>query len=217
MEKDRLAAFTDGVVAVIITIMVLDLKAPHEDGLAALSGLVPLFLGYVLSFTYVAIYWNNHHHLFGLVRAGRRGDPLGQPAFSILVVADPLRDRDGSAIITTLRFPRPSTAWRCLMPAVAWLVLQRCIIRSQGAGSVLARGPRARRQRQGFGRPFMVRASSWRSCYPPLADAIYALVALLWLVPDRRYEAAMQARRRRAHPKVTECCSKGADPACDRA
>ena len=67
MERERLTAFTDGVIAVIITIMVLDLKAPHSVTLGALAGLAPAFLGYVLSFLYVAIYWNNHHHFFQLV------------------------------------------------------------------------------------------------------------------------------------------------------
>ena len=66
MEKDRLVAFSDGVIAVIITIMVLELKAPHGDSLGALAAVAPVFLSYVLSFVYVAIYWNNHHHLFTL-------------------------------------------------------------------------------------------------------------------------------------------------------
>jgi uncharacterized membrane protein len=68
MEKDRLLAFTDGVIGVIITIMVLELKAPHEASLGALAEAAPIFLSYVLSFIYVAIYWTNHHHLFHLVR-----------------------------------------------------------------------------------------------------------------------------------------------------
>ena len=68
MEKDRLLAFSDGVIAVIITIMVLELKAPHDDSLASLAQATPVFLSYVLSFVYVAIYWNNHHHFFHLVR-----------------------------------------------------------------------------------------------------------------------------------------------------
>ena len=68
MEKDRLLAFTDGVIAIIITIMVLELKVPHDASLRALAAMTPTFLSYVLSFVYVAIYWNNHHHFFHLVR-----------------------------------------------------------------------------------------------------------------------------------------------------
>src|SRR4051794_31484580 len=68
MERDRLAAFSDGVIAIIITVMVLELKAPHDTDLSALKGAIPAVLTYVLSFVYVAIYWNNHHHLFHLVR-----------------------------------------------------------------------------------------------------------------------------------------------------
>jgi uncharacterized membrane protein len=68
MEKGRLAAFSDGVIAIIITIMVLELKVPHADNLAALRPLIPVFLSYILSFIYLGIYWNNHHHLFQIVQ-----------------------------------------------------------------------------------------------------------------------------------------------------
>ena len=196
MEKDRLAAFTDGVVAVIITIMVLDLKAPHEDGFAALAGLLPVFLGYVLSFTYVAIYWNNHHHLFGLVERVDAAILWANLHFLFWLSLIPFAtgwvgDHHDASVPTAVY------GVALLMPALAWLVLQRCIIRRQGEGSSRARA---------LGRDGTGQGSS--VCYgsgillafvvPVVADAIYALVALLWLVPDRRYEAAMRGPEKRA-------------------
>lgn len=190
MEKDRLAAFTDGVVAVIITIMVLDLKAPHEDGFAALAGLLPVFLGYVLSFTYVAIYWNNHHHLFGLVERVDAAILWANLHFLFWLSLIPFAtgwvgDHHDASVPTALY------GVALLMPALAWLVLQRCIIRSQGAGSILARAlgrdVKGKVSAVGYGSGILL-----AFMLPVIADAIYALVALLWLVPDRRYEAAMK-------------------------
>ena len=89
MEKDRLVAFSDGVIAVIITIMVLDLKAPHDANLSSLKQVAPVFLSYVLSFVYVAIYWNNHHHFFHLVHR-QWHDLMGKPAPLVLAFAHPL-------------------------------------------------------------------------------------------------------------------------------
>ena len=188
MEKDRLAAFTDGVVAVIITIMVLDLKAPHENDFSALAGLVPMFLGYVLSFTYIAIYWNNHHHLFGLVERVDGSILWANLHFLFWLSLIPFAtgwvgDTHATAVPTAvygIALP---------MPALARLVLQRCIVRSQGAGSLLAGA---------FGRDVKGKVSAGlygsgillAFVLPAIADATYALVALLWLVPDRRYEAA---------------------------
>ena len=97
MTKGRMEAFSDGVIAIIITIMVLELKVPHGADLAALRPLVPVFLSYVLSFVYLGIYWNNHHHLLHAARPRRRPDPLGQPAPAVLALAVPVRDRTGWA------------------------------------------------------------------------------------------------------------------------
>ncbi len=191
MEKDRLAAFTDGVVAVIITIMVLDLKAPHDDGFSALAGLLPVFLGYLLSFTYVAIYWNNHHHLFGLVERVN-GTILWANLhvlfwLSLIPFATGWVGDHHDAGVPTAVY-----GVALLMPSLAWLVLQRCIIRSQGAGSVLARA--LGRDIKGKVSAVLYGAGILLAFLAPLiADAIYALVALLWLVPDRRYEAALQS------------------------
>ena len=92
MGKGRLEAFSDGVFAIIITIMVLELRAPHEADLAALRPLLPVFLSYVLSFVYLGIYWNNHHHMLHVHQPGDGGDSVGQPAPVVLAVAGPVRD-----------------------------------------------------------------------------------------------------------------------------
>ena len=94
MGKDRLEAFSDGVIAIIITIMVLELKVPHGADLAALRPLLRrCFLSYVLSFVYLGIYWNNHHHMLHTVGAGQRPDPVGEPAPAVLAVAGAVRHR----------------------------------------------------------------------------------------------------------------------------
>ena len=90
MEKGRLTAFSDGVIAIIITIMVLELKVPHEDNLAALRPLIPVFLSYILSFVYLGIYWNNHHHLFQVVQHINGRVLWCSSAFVILAVTDSL-------------------------------------------------------------------------------------------------------------------------------
>ena len=93
MHKGRLEAFSDGVIAIIITIMVLELKVPHSAELAALLELAPVFFSYVLSFVYLGIYWNNHHHLWQAGKHVNGGNPLGEYAPALLVIADPIRDR----------------------------------------------------------------------------------------------------------------------------
>ena len=93
MNTTRLEAFSDGVIAIIITIMVLELKVPHGENLAALAPVVPVFLSYVLSFVYVGIYWNNHHHMLHAMQGGERRDPLGEPAPAVLAFIVSVRDR----------------------------------------------------------------------------------------------------------------------------
>ena len=191
MEKDRLAAFTDGVVAVIITIMVLELKPPHASDLGALAERVPVFLSYVLSFAYVAIYWNNHHHLFSLVD---RVDGAVLWAnlhmlfwLSLIPFATSWVGEDHQAALPTALY-----GLSLLMPALAWLALQRTIVRSQGPGSRLARalGTDVKGKLSGA---LYVAGILLAFVRPVLSDAIYAAVALLWFVPDRRYAA--EARR----------------------
>jgi uncharacterized membrane protein len=193
VEKDRLTAFSDGVIAVIITIMVLELKAPHDASFTALSEDAPTFLGYVLSFVYVAIYWNNHHHLFYLVRRVDGGVLWGNLHMlfwlSLIPFATSWLGEHPAASAPTAIY-----GLSLLTPAIAWYIMQATVVRAQGGGgSELA---------QALG-------SDWKGKFSPmlylagvacafidtrLADAIYAGVALMWLVPDRRIEKVIGRR-----------------------
>ena len=189
MDKDRLAAFSDGVIAVIITIMVLELKAPQGAGLAALAGLLPTFLSYVLSFVYVAIYWNNHHHFFQMVPRVTGAILWANLHLLFWLSLVPFATAWLGANPVSL-VPTAVYGVALLMPALAWTIMQAVIIRSQGHGSALARA---------VGRDAKGRLSlALYACgialafvRPYLADTTYALVALLWLVPDRRIEAKL--------------------------
>ena len=137
MGRDRLAAFSDGVIAIIITIMVLELKAPHGSDWAALAGLVPAFLSYVLSFVYLAIYWNNHHHLLHTVKRVN-GMILWANIFllfwlSLLPLASAWIGENQFATLPTAVY-----GVALLMPAISYYLLQRSIIRTQGVNSTLA-------------------------------------------------------------------------------
>ena len=136
MGKGRLEAFSDGVIAVIITIMVLELRAPHSVDLPALLEDAPAFLAYVLSFIYVAIYWNNHHHLLHTVE---RVDGLILWANSDLLFWLSLIPVATAWMGQNLAEPLPTAVYGVvlLLPALAYYLLQRAIIHSQGADSVL--------------------------------------------------------------------------------
>jgi TMEM175 potassium channel family protein len=193
MEKDRLVAFSDGVIAVIITIMVLELKAPHDASLGALREAAPVFLGYVLSFIYVAIYWNNHHHLLTLVeRIG--GAELWANLhllfwLSLIPFATSWLGEHPSS-------PVPNAAYgvALLMPALAWQVLQAVLVHGQGgSGSALAQA--LGRDAKGKVSPGLYLAGILLAFVDTrLSDAIYVLVALMWLIPDRRIERVVQRR-----------------------
>jgi uncharacterized membrane protein len=190
MGKDRLAAFSDGVIAIIITIMVLELKVPHGADWAALSGVAPNFVSYVLSFVYIAIYWNNHHHLLHTVT---RVDGLILWANSHLLFWLSLVPAATAWLGDNFLAPVPAAIYgsTLLMPGFAYYLLQKAIIHRQGAHSVLATalGNDIKGKLSlglyaaGIGVAFV---SPW------LAIAAYSLVALIWLVPDRRIEKALR-------------------------
>ncbi len=191
MGKERLAAFSDGVIAVIITIMVLELKAPHDASLGALRGSAPTFLSYVLSFVYIAIYWNNHHHLFAPV--GRVNGGLLWANMHLLFWLSLIPFATSwLAGHPEMAVPTAVYGLSLLMPAVAWYVLQASITRMQGKARL---------------RLADARRSDWKGRLSPalylagialafvntwLADALYVFVALMWLVPDRRIENALR-------------------------
>jgi uncharacterized membrane protein len=148
VEKERLLAFTDGVIAVIITIMVLEMKVSQDASLGALASVIPVFLSYVLSFVYVAIYWNNHHHFFHLVRHVN-GVMLWANLnllfwLSLIPFVTGWMGENHFAPVPTALY-----GVALLMPALAWYGLQLVIIRTQGNDSPLARD-RPRPQGQGF-------------------------------------------------------------------
>ena len=189
MGRDRLAAFSDGVIAIIITIMVLDLKAPHGGDWAALTELVPNFLSYVLSFVYVAIYWNNHHHLLHTVT---RVDGLTLWANSHLLFWLSLVPVTTAWMGEHYLAPAPTALYgvSLLLPAIAYYLLQKAITRRHGADSTLAHA--LGRDIKGKISPFLyIGAIALVFVSPWLSMALYTLVAVLWLVPDRRIERAL--------------------------
>jgi uncharacterized membrane protein len=186
MGKDRLAAFSDGVIAIIITIMVLELHVPHGSDASALAAIAPSFLTYVLSFIYVGIYWNNHHHLLHTVT---RVDGLILWAnlhllfwLSIIPVATAWMGQN-------LPAPLPTAIYgvALLMPGIAYVLLQWAIVHRQGKQSVLAEA--LGRDFKGKMSPVLYGAGIVLAFVNPwISIALYVLVAIMWLVPDRRIE-----------------------------
>jgi uncharacterized membrane protein len=187
MNTDRLAAFSDGVIAILITIMVLELKVPHGIDFAALSGLVPIFLVYVLSFVILGIYWNNHHHMFYLTDRITGGILWANLHLlfwlSLMPFVTGWMGENHFAPIPTALYGAV-----LLMSGVAYYILEQTIIRSQGAKSKL---------KAAVGNDFKGEISvvlyaiaiPLAFVHQLLADAIYVSVALMWLIPDRRIEA----------------------------
>jgi uncharacterized membrane protein len=194
MGKNRLEAFSDGVIAIIITIMVLELKVPRGESMEALAPLIPVFLSYVLSFVYVGIYWNNHHHMLHTSHQ----------------VTGPMLWANLHLLFWLSLFPF-ATGWMgenhfaaapsalygvvLLMAAVAYWILQQLIIASQGPDSLLKKAV----------------GSDWKGKISPLiyliaiptafwsqwiSQGLYVLVALVWLVPDRRIENVLTGKEK---------------------
>jgi uncharacterized membrane protein len=186
MGKSRLEAFSDGVVAIIITIMVLELKVPHDAGFAALLPLLPVFLSYVLSFIYVGIYWNNHHHMLHMtqhVSGGILWANLHLLFWLSLIpfVTGWMGENHFAAAPTALY------GFILLMAALAYWLLERSIVRMQGADSPLAAA--LGRDVKGKLSPLLyILAIGSAFIAPRIAHALYVLVALMWLIPDRRIE-----------------------------
>ncbi|WP_020574253.1 TMEM175 family protein [Actinopolymorpha alba] len=194
MPTSRLEAFSDGVLAIIITIMVLELKVPEHADLAALRQTTgTALLTYLLSFVYIGIYWNNHHHMFQLVEKVSGGVLWANLHLLFWLSLFPLTTAwmDDTSYART---PVVVYGVNLLAAGLAWFLLQTTIIRAEGAASVL---------RQALGGDWKGKlspggyllgiASAWLSV--PLAMAFYVVVALAWLIPDRRFERAMRAIR----------------------
>ena len=187
MGKDRLEAFSDGVIAIIITIMVLELKVPHGADLAALRPLLPVLLSYVLSFLYVGIYWNNHHHLLHTVKKVRGGVMWANLHLLFWLSLFPFT----TAWMGENHFQALPTALYggvLFMAAVAYRLLQQCIIAVHGQDSTLALAIGS--DLKGKLSPLLYLTAIGTSFFSPwMASGIYVLVALMWLVPDRRIES----------------------------
>jgi uncharacterized membrane protein len=195
MGKQRLEAFSDGVIAIIITIMVLELKVPHGASLDALLPLAPVFCSYVLSFVYVGIYWNNHHHMLHVTSKVSGGVLWANLHLLFWLSLFPLAtawmgENHDSA------WPSAVYGFVLLMAAVAYLLLERAIIATDGPASTLRTAVGA--DWKGKLSPLAYIAGIASSFFMPwLAQAFYVLVALVWLVPDRRIERTVAAHERR--------------------
>jgi TMEM175 potassium channel family protein len=196
MKPERLNAFSDGVIAIIITIMVLELKIPHGADLSDLIPLIPIFFSYVLSFVYVAIYWNNHHHM---MHASARVDGSILWAnmnllfwLSLIPFATGWMGENNFG-----RIPTATYGLALLMPAMAYFLLQRAIIRHHGSDSVLAHA--IGRDFKGKASPILYAIGIVTALFAPwIAGGIYVLVALMWVIPDQRIERAILKRERAA-------------------
>lgn len=186
MEKDRLLAFSDGVIAIIITIMVLELRPPHEPTLEALRELGPTFMSYVLSFVYIAIYWNNHHHMLYAAKSVNGAILWANMVLLFCLSLVPfttawLGDTEGAMIPTAIY------GASLILPAISYFILQTLIVRADGPDSPLARAI----------------GGDWKGKLSPLLYALgivvafvqpmmswllYVAVAVIWLVPDKRIE-----------------------------
>jgi len=195
MGKGRLEAFSDGVIAIIITIMVLEMKVPHGTDLAALRPLVPVFLSYVLSFVYLGIYWNNHHHMLQVtqrVDGGVLWANLHLLFWLSLVpfVTGWMGENHFAALPTALY------GVVLLMAAIAYYILQLRIITCNGRESVLAKVVGA--DYKGKLSPVLyMLAIPAAFVHEWIAYTLYALVALVWLIPDPRIERAVTPRVKR--------------------
>ena len=192
MKANRLEAFSDGVLAIIITIMVLELKVPHAVELAALKPVLPVLSSYVLSFIYLGIYWNNHHHLFQATEEVSGGILWANLYLlfwlSLFPFTTAWMGENHLAAIPTAIY-----GFVLLMAAIAYYVLERAIIAKQGRESILAVA--IGKDWKGKLSPVLyfaaiplAFASSW------IASGVYVFVALLWLIPDRRIERVLEKR-----------------------
>jgi len=190
MGKSRLEAFSDGVIAIIITIMVLEMKVPHGESLDQLAPLLPVFLSYVLSFLYVGIYWNNHHHMLHAAKHVSGGVLWANLHLLFWLSLFPF----ATGWMGEKHFAAaPSALYGVVLlcAAIAYWILQQTIIGAHGPDSML---------KEAIG-------SDWKGKLSPLiyivgvlstlwipwvAQALYVLAALLWLVPDRRIEKRLQ-------------------------
>ena len=186
MNKNRLEAFSDGVLAIIITIMVLEIRVPHGSDFSALKPLIPIVVSYILSFIYLAIYWNNHHHMMHTVKYVT-GDILWANMHLLFWLS--LVPFATSWIGENHFAPVPMALYGVvmLMAAIAYYILQFRILKSHGPQSLLARA--IGKDIKGKISPVLYLVAILSAYYNSwISGGIYVLVALIWLVPDKRIE-----------------------------
>ncbi len=190
MNKGRLEAFSDGVLAIIITIMVLEIKVPNGHEFKDWTPLIPEILSYILSFTYIGIYWNNHHHMMHTVKNISGGILWANLHLLFWLSLTPVV----TGWIGETSFAQNSMAlygFILLMDAIAFYILQIQIIRSQGSDSILAKA--IGKDLKGKISPILYVIGiifSWISIW--ISGAIFILVALIWLIPDKRIEKVIK-------------------------
>ncbi|HMT28716.1 MAG TPA: TMEM175 family protein [Bacteroidia bacterium] len=186
MNKTRLEAFSDGVMAIIITIMVLEIKVPHGDNFEALKPLLPKIISYVLSFIYLGIYWNNHHHMLHTIKHVSGGMLWANLHLLFWLSLVPFVTAwMGENHFTMM--PVALYGFIMLMSAIAYFILQTVIISNEGKGSVLAKA---------VGKDIKGKLSPVLYCiaiaasffYPLFSGFLYFAVAIMWLIPDQRIE-----------------------------
>ncbi len=193
MGKSRLEAFSDGVMAIIITIMVLELRVPHGESLDTLRGLLPVFLNYVLSFVYVGIYWNNHHHLLHTVTRISGGVLWANLHLLFWLSLFPfVTSWMGENHLASL--PTALYGTVLFMAGAAYTILERTIIATDGKSSLLARA--LGRDIKGILSLVLNLAGIVTAFFVPWgAQIFYVSVALMWLIPDRRIEHTLSSER----------------------
>ena len=192
MKTNRLEAFSDGVLAIVITIMVLELKVPHEPSIEALGPLLPVFLSYAMSFVYLAIYWNNHHHMLQVTERASGGILWANMHLlfwlSLVPFVTGWMGENSFAPVTTAVY-----GVVLLFAAIAYYILQTVIVRHQGEGSPLK--SMIGKDVKGKGSVVLyIVAIPLAFLTQWAAVGIYVAVALVWLVPDRRIESALTGR-----------------------
>jgi uncharacterized membrane protein len=189
MPKARLEAFSDGVLAIIITIMVLELKVPHGEDLSVLQPLLPVFFSYVLSFVYIGIYWNNHHHMLHTVKHVSGGVLWANLHLLFWLSLFPfVTGWMGENHFAPL--PTGLYGGVLMMAGVAYWILSGAIIREQGEQSLLAKAI-GKDLKGKLSVVFYAAAIPLAFYNQWMAQAIFVLVALMWLVPDRRIERVL--------------------------
>jgi uncharacterized membrane protein len=197
-EPGRVEAFSDGVVAVIITIMVLEFKPPHGTSLESLRAILPTFAAYVLSFVFVGIYWNNHHHM---LRASKGVDGRAMWAnlhllfwLSLAPFTTSWLGENPSAAVPTALY-----GFGLLMDAVAYTLLQNALVAVNGRDTAFARAINT--DLKGKISPVLyVCAIGFAFVSPIISDVLFVIVAIMWFVPDRRFEPVIASRHQAGDP-----------------